>query len=159
MSETQEKSDIDRRREEAQWKVGLDQVEIQRGLTPAYILGEADFHLRVKRAAVQDLKECRWSREQVALGLTKLIGREVSLAQIDSILAETKLHRLPAEWLPAWVRVTGSKRLLELLCAECGMYLADVTEHDLAGLAREQLQLEKVSSKIDMLRKRLAEQV
>jgi hypothetical protein len=152
-------SDIDRRREEAQWAAGLDRTDIQNGLTPAYIHAEADLKVRVKRAAAQDLKECRWSREEVALGLSKLVGREVSLAQLDAILAETKLHRLPAEWLPAWVRVTGSKRLLEMLCAECGMWLVDATEHDLAELARAQMQQEKNGSRIEALKKRLWERI
>jgi hypothetical protein len=159
MSEFARDSDIERRRERAQWKAGLDRLDIERGRGPIHEQGDLDLHLRVKRAAAQDLKECQWSREQVAEGLSKLVGREVSLAQLDTMTAETKTHRLPAEWIPAWVRITGSTRLLELLCAECGLWLADATEHDLADLARAQIQQERNNGKIDELRKRVEQKV
>ncbi len=159
MSECREFSDISHRRQLALWKDGLDRIEEQQGRGPIYERGDLDLHLRVKRAAAQDLAECRWSREQIAEALSKLVGRDVSLAQIDAITAETKNHRMPAEWVPAWVRVTGSRRLLELLCAESGMWLADAIEHDLAELARAQIQSERVNGKIAELRKRVEAKV
>ncbi|KKL21473.1 hypothetical protein LCGC14_2445110 [marine sediment metagenome] len=153
MSEIDWSSDIRRRREEARRKASLD-----RGDLPfcSYLQDQAGLPLLVKRAAAQDLKECRWSREQVAEGLSKLIGRQISLAQIDAMIAETKTHRLPAELIPAWVRITGSARILDLVCAECGLWLADETEHDLAELSRAELDREKAAGKADELRKRLA---
>jgi hypothetical protein len=132
---------------------------VENGRIPIHELGDQDLHLLIKRIAALDLKECRWSREQVAEGLSKLVGRVVSLAQLDTITAETKSHRLPAEWIPAWVRVTGSTRLLDLLCAESGMWMADETEHDLADLARAQIHQERVSGKIVELKKRVSEKV
>ena len=161
MSEIDWSSDIHRRREEARWRVDLDQGDLADGRSPfrSYRQDQADLPLLVKRAAAQDLKECRWSREEVAEGLSRLIGRPISLAQIDAMLAETKQHRLPAEWIPAWARVTGSTRILALVCAECGLWLADETEHDLAELARAEMEREKAGARAEELRKRLAEEV
>ena len=122
----------------------------------AYHKGDSDLHLAVKRAAVQDLKECRWSRQQIAEGLSTLVGRELSLAQLDAILAETKIHRMPAEWVPAWVRVTGSRRILDLLCAASGFWVADANDRDLADLARAQLDRKRLDKKIHLLQGRFA---
>jgi len=159
MSEAQQISDIGKRREEAQWRAGLDRIDAERGRSPVFQAGESDLHLRVKRAAVEDLRECRWSREQVAEGLTRLVGREVSIAQLDAMLAESKTHRLPVEWVPAWVRVTGSRRLLELLVAECGMWLADEVEHDLAEIGRLKIEAEKASAREAELRSRVWQRI
>ncbi len=159
MPETKESSDMGRRREEARWKTRLDVEDIEKGGGPFYAFqkGESDLHLAVKRAAVQDLKECRWSRQQIAEGLSTLVGREVSLAQLDAMLADTKIHRMPAEWVPAWVRVTGSRRILDLLCAAAGFWVADADEHDLADLARAELERERLEKKIHLLQGRFAE--
>ena len=159
MPEIQELSDIGQRRQLALWKDGFDRIEVEQGLMPTYERADLDLHLRVKRAAAQDLKGCRWSRQQVTHALSKLVGREVSQAQIDTIIAETKTHRMPAEWIPAWVRVTGSRRLLDLLCAEAGMWLADETEHDLAELARAQIHQERANTRIQELRTRVEAKV
>lgn len=118
-----------------------------------------DYHLAVKEAAAADLKECRWSRDEVADRLSLLIGRRVSRTVIDAVVAETKDHRFPAEWLPAWVVVTGSRRLLDLLCTAAGFWLADQTEHDFAEFARLQLSQRKSASRAKALQERLMEQI
>jgi hypothetical protein len=159
MSESLEISDIGRRRQLALWKDGLDRIEAENGRGPIFEVGDLDLNQRVRRALAQDLKECRWSREQVAAAISKLVSREISLAQIDAYCAETKTNRFPVELIPAWVRVTGSKRLLELLCAECSMWLADATEHDLADLARAQIHQERTGQKIVELRRRVEAKV
>lgn len=158
MAEIERSSDIDKRREEARWSVGLDRQDGPGGSFYSYE-PRPELHLLVKRVAAQDLKECQWSREEVAIGLSKLVGRRVSQAQIDAMLAESKTHRLPAEWIPAWVRVTGSKRLLELLCAEAGYWLADATEHDLAELSRVEFERQRAEARAAELRKRLMEKL
>jgi hypothetical protein len=127
----------------------------------APVTGKAclDFRLDLKRALVQDIKECRWSREQIADGMSKLLGYSVSRAQIDAIVAETHRQRLGAEWVPAWVQVTGSTRVLELVCLHSGLYLANEIDHNLAQIARMELTKKRLSRDIDALRKRLAGKV
>lgn len=162
MSKPGEISDLAKRREEAHWRACLDRRDAEQGRLPFdayYQNDEADLHLRIKRAAALDLKACRYSRTEVADAIGRLIGRPVSTAQIDAIVAESHAHRLPAEWIPAWCRVTGSTRILEMLCAEAGLWLADDTEHDLAELARAELNKHKAAERAAVLRKLLAGKV
>jgi hypothetical protein len=93
----------------------------------------------------KDLKECGLSRAQVAYVLSGELGYEVSVAAVDAIVAETKANRMPAEWVPAWVKATGSRRLLDLLCEECGLSAATQEDTDFAELGRHQLKLQKLT--------------
>jgi hypothetical protein len=149
--------DLDECRENARWRGAVDKADIERGREPFYYARPADpdMRLRIKRTLVQDLKECRFSREQVAEALSRLIGRTITLAQIDAWAAETKEHRLPAEYVPAWVRCTGSRRVLELLCAESGMWVADAEEHDFAEYGRARMQEDAAAARRSELERRL----
>jgi len=148
---------MDRRREEARWKRGQDQRDERENRSAFYSFSSewADFNIQVKRTAALDIKECRHSREEITIGLSRLVGRQVSIAQIDAMLAESKPHRFPAEWIPAWVRVTGSKRLLDLLCAASGYWLADDVDVDLANMARAEILRDRHGSKASDLRARV----
>ena len=161
MSKAEEFPDTGRRREEARWRSYLDRRDAEQGRLPfhSFQSNEADIHARIKLAAAQDLKECRHSRAEVAEGITRLISRPVTLAQINAIVAESHTHRLPAEWIPAWCRVTGSTRILEMLCAEVGMWLSDDMDHDLADLARAELGKQKAAERAAALRKLLAPRI
>lgn len=152
---------LERRRERAQWQMAVDRAYRERDLEP-HIGAEqqGDLHAMIKAAAVEDLKECRWSREQVGMALTRILGREITVAQIDAVTAQTKIgHRFPADWIAAWVRVTGSRRILDLIAAEAGCWIADGDEHDLAEYGRGALRRDKLDDKLGALKKRLAEKV
>lgn len=161
MAELPEKSAIDVRRERGRWEFGLDQADLAQGKEPLHAFQPAGLNIEadVKKALLADLKECRLSRQQVADALTMLSGHDVGLAQLEHYLAETKPHRFPAHLIPAWVRVTGSRRLLILIAAEAGLWLADAEEHDLADLGRASLQREKLDKRVVELRTRLVEKV
>lgn len=115
--------------------------------------------LAVKRAAALDLKECRLSREAVCMELSRLLEREITVAQIDALVAESKTHRLPMSIIPAWITVTGSTRLLALLCGAAGMWLADETEHRFAELGRAGLRAEKLAARTAELKEALWDKV
>lgn len=134
----------------------LELASVDGAAIPARTL---DFHREVKWALSQDVKAARWSRLQIADGLSLLVNRQVTEAMLDAMMAESKEHRFPAEWIPAWCRITGSRRLLDLLCSAAGYWLADRTEHELAELAKIQLQRSKAAARIDELRKKLLNQV
>jgi hypothetical protein len=119
-----------------------------------------DLHAMIKAAGGQDLKECRWSREQVGMALSRILGREITVAQIDALTAGTKIgHRFPAEMVAAWGRVTESRRILDLIAAEAGCWVEDGTERDLSELGRAQLQAEKLAARIAELKGRVAEKI
>jgi len=101
--------------------------------------------LKILSAIWADLKACRYSRAEVALRLSEELGYAVSEAAVDAVAAETKANRMPAEWVPAWVKVTGSRRLLDILCADCGLSAATAEDREFAELGRHQLAAQKLS--------------
>ena len=113
----------------------------------------------LKRLAAEDLKRCRLSREQVALGLSGQVGRRITWAQVDAWVAESKAHHFPLDILPAWVRVTGSVSLLEFLCNETGYLLADETSARFAELGRRVIERERAADREARLKVLLAEKI
>src|ERR1035441_7803548 len=69
---------------------------------------------RVRKALKQDMAECRLSREEVAIRLSVRMGR-IGVAILDAYVAESKPHKFPAELIPAWIEVTRSRRILDVL--------------------------------------------
>jgi len=161
MSEAEFLTAICKRREEARWRAYLDRQDAEQGKLALYAYRpvDGDLHLRVKQAAALDIKDCKLSREQIAEGLARLTGHPITLAQIDAMVAETHAHRLPAEWLAAWARVTGSTRILEMLAAEIGMWLADATDHDMAELARTEIIEQNAAQRARILRRLLTDKL
>jgi hypothetical protein len=102
---------------------------------------------RIRRALREDLAECRLSREDLAVRLTVRMGR-VSVALINAWVAESKVNRFPADLVPAWTQVTGSRRLLELLCGEAGLALATREDCEFAELGRTNLRGRKLTQKL-----------
>lgn len=102
----------------------------------------------VRNALHADLKMCGKSRERVALELSAMVGRQISAEMIDAFVAASKAHRFPAEWIPAWVTVTGSRRLLDLLCGALGLSVATEEDRDFAELGRTRLRDEKLTRKL-----------
>ncbi|HEX4311921.1 MAG TPA: hypothetical protein VHZ25_17960 [Acidobacteriaceae bacterium] len=135
-------SDIDQRRADAQ-----------------HHSDQPDIATLIKRHAVQDLKECRWSREEVADLLSRDVRRPITVSQIDAFVAESKSHRFPLDLVAAWVRVTGSRRLLDLACAESGLYLVDEVAHSLADFGRTVLEREEITVKEARLKALLKERI
>lgn len=121
--------------------------------------GESELPILIKKMAARDLKACQLSREQVALQLSARLGRRITLAQIDAITSETKAHRMPAEWIPAWVEITGSKAILDLVCRHCGLWVVTDLDRNLAELALAGLQQERLAEKVRTLKAQLAGQI
>ena len=113
----------------------------------------------VKLIAAQDLKRCRYSREEIALALSGQVGREVTVAQLNAWVAESHSNRFPLDVVSAWTRVTGSTRLLELVCTEAGVYVASETEHRLAAYGRRVIELDKASERESKLKADLLERI
>lgn len=90
----------------------------------------------------RDARECVLSRVEIAqqLGIT--------LAILDSYMAETKPHRFPAELIPAWVRMVGSRRILSAICAAEGLSIATQEDREFAELGRSALRQQKLGQKL-----------
>lgn len=77
------------------------------------------------RAAI---KSCQLSRHQIAGEMSYLLGKNITKEQIDSWTRETdspdlpKRH-IPAEYLPAFCRATGSMAPIEVMGRTAGMFV------------------------------------
>lgn len=113
----------------------------------------ADIGARIKRALTEDLRESRLSRADIAIRLSGLAGRTITEHHLDAFAAESKQgYRFPAELIAAWTEVTGSRRVLDLVCAAAGYHAADETERDLAALGRAQIQRERLDKRLEELK-------
>lgn len=118
--------------------------ESETGLSAEFAMVSAT----VRSALRADLVASGKSRDQVAVDLADAIGRQVTVEQIDAFVAPSKPHRFPAEWIPAWVQVTGSRRMLDLLCEPLGLSLANEQDRDFAALGRAQITQERLVRKL-----------
>ena len=144
--------DLDKLRQRAHLDEDIDRRYLERGKVPCISPGadeEPALDVTIKTAAALDLKQCRWSREQVAEGLSAILERSITVAQIDAVTSKTHSHQFHLAWLPAWVRITGSRRLLDLVCAASGLWAVDGGEWDLAQYARASLTAEKLKKRIE----------
>ncbi len=85
--------------------------------------GELDIANRLRLNLIQAIKQCSLSRHQIAGEMSHLLGHEVSKTTIDSWTAESKEgNRIPAEYLPAFCRVTGDREPIRLLAERGDMF-------------------------------------
>ena len=103
---------------------------------------------RVRKALKQDLAEAHLSRDEVAIRLSVRMGR-IGAAILDAYVAESKPHKFPAELIPAWIEVTKSRRILDVLCAEVGLSIATEEDRDFAELGRSQMRAKKLRRKLE----------
>lgn len=85
--------------------------------------GEMNVQEPLRRALISAIKHCNLSRHQIAGEMSHLLGFEVSKTTIDSWTAESKeRNRIPAEYLPAFSRVTGDMEPVRMLAEVSGMF-------------------------------------
>lgn len=75
------------------------------------------------------LKACPLSRHQIAGQMSHLLNEEITKAQIDAWTAESKAddtgRHIPAEYIPAFCKATGSNEPLDVLDERAGRIALD----------------------------------
>lgn len=85
--------------------------------------GELDVANKLRVTLITAIRQCSLSRHQIAGEMSHLLGHEVSKTTIDSWTAESKeRNRIPAEYLPAFCRVTGDREPIRLLAEHGDMF-------------------------------------
>ena len=85
--------------------------------------GELDIANVLGLSLVEAIRNCPLSRHQIAGEMSHLLGVEVTKTTIDTWTAESKeRHRIPAEYLPAFCRATGSREPIRLLAERGDMF-------------------------------------
>lgn len=83
--------------------------------------GRLNLDAAIREMVSEALKRTEKSRYQVAAEMSRLLGREITKAMLDSWSAESKEnHRFPVAYLTAFEVATGDKAILRLLCEMAG---------------------------------------
>jgi hypothetical protein len=92
--------------------------------------GSLDIRKQLKAALSDDLRHAKdelgreLSRAQVAARMTDLVHEEITGTTIDNWTAASHAHRLPADYLPAWIQATGGQRAAaETISRYSGLFL------------------------------------
>lgn len=102
--------------------------------------GQYNIQVRLRGALSLALKKALpKSRWVVADEMSHLLGIEVSKYQIDSWVAESKEgHRMPVEYLPAFVEATGSLEPLQLLNETCKIFMVKAPDALRADIRKDE---------------------
>lgn len=118
--------------------------------------GSCDISQRLKELISEGLRQCNFDRYEAAARMSRLVGHEVSKSQLDSWTAESKeSYRFPAEYLPAFVRVTGYKEPLRVMAELVQCYLLESEEALLAELGKIDCQKRELTQKEKAVREYL----
>jgi len=85
--------------------------------------GSLNIHSRLKSALSMALKQALpKSRWEVAGEMSHLLGVEVSKYMIDSWVADSKDHKFPGEYIPAFCLATGSIAPIQVISDPCKVF-------------------------------------
>jgi len=85
--------------------------------------GTLNIRERLRRSINKAIKNSGLSRPQIAGEMSHLLGVDVTKTIIDAWTAESKEgYRIPAEYLPAFCRVTECNTPIEILNETAGMF-------------------------------------
>ncbi len=105
---------------------------------------------RLRAAVAAAVKAAPKSRETLADEMSELTGQLVTIHNLNSWIAESHPHRLPAELLPALCRATGCDEPLRVLAETAGVF----TLPGVDALRAEVQKLREDEQKISRERKR-----
>lgn len=109
--------------------------ETKAGLTR----GVLDLDTAVRVALVESLRNSPLSRAEVADEVSRAVDRSVSEATLNAWCSESKDgHRLPAAYVPALCRITGSTLLLRVIAEASAVHVVDGQTLLLAERARRE---------------------
>jgi hypothetical protein len=119
--------------------------------------GSFNLAARLREMLTEGLRQCSFSRYEAAARMSELVGAEITKSMLDSWTAESKeYHRFPAEYLPAFVKVTGYKEPLRVMAEMVGCYLVESEEALLAELGRIDQKKRELAAREKTIREFLA---
>lgn len=115
----------------------------------------ADLSLALRASLVAAIKQCPLSRYQIAAQISELITRDVTKEMLDKYCAESaEAHRIPAEIIPAFCLITGSRAPLDLLAQAIGCTVLGPEEAHALEIIRLRMEKAKLEEQIKKLEKR-----
>lgn len=121
--------------------------------------GSLNIHSRFCRCLTRAINQSGLSRWELAGRMSHLLGTEITKYMIDSWTAESKEgHRFPAEYLPAFCKVTSSLEPMQILAELTGMFALpgpDALRAEIQKLSEEEELLKAEKRKREMFLKEM----
>lgn len=122
-------------------------------------LGQINIERDLRLAMSEAVKKCPLSIHQVAGEMSHLLGETVTADMIYSWTAESKnKHQVWGSRLPAFCRVTGSRRPMEILVQASGMYCLpgpEALRAEIQRLREEELKVSRERKKRELFLREL----
>lgn len=105
--------------------------------------------LLFRETLTEAIKGCSYSRLQIAIRMSELLGREITKNAIDSWTAESRegMNHIPAANLPAFCQVTGSIEPMRILADLNDCYVIQGADALSLELKKIEDQKQKLSEK------------
>ncbi len=113
---------------------------------------------RLKAAVAAAVKAAPKSREMIADEMCALTGQAVTVNNLNSWLAESHPHRLPAELLPALCHATGNTYPLQVLAEVAGVFTlpgADALRSEIQKRREQKREIDNEIRRAELLLKEL----
>jgi len=111
--------------------------------------GSLNVKERLRASLNAAIKQCNLSRHQIAGEMSHLIGADITRTQIDSWTAESKeLNRIPAEYVPAFCRATGSIEPMRIIAEAAGAFAMPGPDAIRSEVQRLREQARKINSEL-----------
>lgn len=133
---------------------GPDPAQLDLSLTSSYGAIGATLSASGEQIAAA-IRRSRFSREQLVDQLRYLLGRDITLAQLNAWTAPTNANRMPADVLVALSTILNDWSPLATLLAPTGISLATATDRAAADLGRIQLDKETLAAREAVARRLL----
>lgn len=108
--------------------------------------GSLNIDATLREMISHSLRKSKLDRYGVAAEMSRQIGQDISKAMLDAYSATSKgCHRLPCQFLPAFILATGDVSILAMLCQKTGGFFVpgeNVLVLQLARLQEEKLELD-----------------
>lgn len=109
--------------------------------------GALNIQRAVRLAMCEAIKQCPLSRYEIAAKMSISMDVEVTRYMLDSYTSEAKEgHRMPAEYLPAFCKATGSMKPLKVLIEVTGLFALPGPEALRAEIQRLDEEIKRISA-------------
>ena len=110
--------------------------------------GELNCDQLVRRLVNEAIDATDISREQLCERLTRLVGRTISVATLNSFTGASRPNRMPADLLPALTIILGP-HIMDGIAAAAGYRLLNREDAALARCTQLQLLINKITDELE----------
>ena len=115
----------------------IEEIDPHKFAEPNFQIETKPLSNRIKEAISEAMKNSGLKRYAIAGQMSELLAVEITESMLNSYTAESKeCHRMPAEYIPIFCRLTKDYTVLEILVAAAGGRMVVGMGADLVPLGR-----------------------